>query len=234
MSRSMAPKSATSAGRSDHEHPPFWGSFGQIHLDEHARTRGPFGDLGPELGPVDALPQVDVRRQGADLVSLQPAEEVPSHTRRIDVVVGQLGHFAQHLLRVVLSDVVDAGGQRGQNGLDREGFGHGHEPYVRSTGPIHAGTHGGHPGGHVRGVDRASSRRRGVRRAARSTPPRHGGPRRVEPDANRSGLPSHAVQESAAPANGTPAPPSAAATAIGRSSAGAPPRVRLRTPGPYR
>src|SRR5581483_753375 len=54
---------------------------GEVHLHEHRGARRAPGELLPDAEPVDRLPEADQVRDLADLVSLQPADEVPVHRR---------------------------------------------------------------------------------------------------------------------------------------------------------
>src|SRR5690606_18778420 len=87
------------------------GQAGEVELHEDPGPGRPAGDLACQRLPVDRLPQVDHARQLADLVRLQPADEVPAD-RELDARLGQLPALREQLLGVALAEVDAAGLER--------------------------------------------------------------------------------------------------------------------------
>ena len=107
------------------------------------------GDLLAQLGPVDGLPQVDQRRQLADLVAAAAADEVPPDAAAPRPRL----RLGQQLLRVVLADVGEPAAERRLDRVGAEALGDGDDAHPVGVTAGRRSMRGAH-------LDRAARRRR--------------------------------------------------------------------------
>ncbi len=107
---------------------------GDVHLHQHPGARCPPGDLGGQPRAVHALPEADQTGDPADLVALEPADEVPAGRDCGPPPGAQVPGLGEQFLGIVLADIDEAGFCGRGDRLGAEALGHRHDLHPLAPG----------------------------------------------------------------------------------------------------